>query len=110
MYQILCVLMATIACGIAVGHCQTPRASTTTITFQSSTHSDFHKLLAREAATGTVAVHASLGFPEETSEISNRTRYLHFVSANDFNASSWNRGVRNGKENSESEIEIVGCR
>ncbi len=65
MYQILCVLMATIAYGTAAGHCQAPQAGTTAITFQSSTYSDFRQLLTREAATGTVTVQASLGFPEE---------------------------------------------
>jgi len=64
MYQILCVLMATIAYGTAVGHCQAPQAGTTAITFQSATYSDFRQLLTREAATGTVTVQASLGFPE----------------------------------------------
>jgi dienelactone hydrolase len=63
MYQILCVLIATIGYGTAVGHCQ--QADTTTITFQSSTYSDFRQLLTREAATGTVTIQASLGFPEE---------------------------------------------
>jgi dienelactone hydrolase len=65
MYQILCVLMATIAYGTAVGHCQAPQAGTTAITFQSSTYSDFRQLLTREAATGTVTIRANLGFPEE---------------------------------------------
>ena len=65
MYQILCVLMATIAYGTAAGHCQAPQAGTTAITFQSSTYSDFRQLLTREAATGTVTVQASLGFPEQ---------------------------------------------
>src|SRR5262249_55518739 len=64
MYQILCVLMATIAYGTADGHCQTPQAGTTTITFQSATYSDMRQLLAREAATGAVTVNATLGFPE----------------------------------------------
>jgi dienelactone hydrolase len=68
MYQILCVLMATIAYGTAVGHCQAPQAGTTTIAFQSSTYSDFRQLLAREAATGTVTVRANLGFPEEAKD------------------------------------------
>jgi dienelactone hydrolase len=64
MYQILCVLMATIAYGTAVGHCQGPQAGTT-ITFQSSTYSGFRQLLTREAATGTVTIQANLRFPEE---------------------------------------------
>src|SRR5262252_2499334 len=64
MYQLLCVLMATIVYGTAAAHCQ----SSTTITFQSSTYSDFRQLLAREAATGTVMVRANLGFPEEAKD------------------------------------------
>src|SRR5713226_4028842 len=67
-YQILCVLMATIAYGTAVGHCQAPQAGTTAITFQSSTYSDFRQLLTREAATGTVTIRANLGFPEEAKD------------------------------------------
>jgi dienelactone hydrolase len=65
MYQILCVLLATIAYGTAAGRCQAPQAGTTTITFQSSTYSDFRQILVREAATGTVTVHANLSFPAE---------------------------------------------
>jgi dienelactone hydrolase len=65
MHQILCVLMATIAYGTAAGHCQTPRAGTTTITFQSATYSDMRQLLVRDAATGAVTVKATLGFPEQ---------------------------------------------
>ena len=42
MYQMICVLMATIAYGSAAGHCQA-----TTVTFQSSTYSDFRQLLTR---------------------------------------------------------------
>jgi dienelactone hydrolase len=64
MYQILCVLIATIAYGTAAGHCQTPQAGTTTITFQSATYSDMRQLLARQA-TGAVTVKGSLGFPEQ---------------------------------------------
>jgi dienelactone hydrolase len=64
-YQILCVLMATIAYGAAVGHCQAPQAGTTTITFQSSTYSDFRQILVREAATGTITIRATLSFPVE---------------------------------------------
>jgi hypothetical protein len=59
MYQILCVLMATLAYGTAAA--QAPQAGTPSITFQSSTYSDFRQLLAREAATGTVTVRATLG-------------------------------------------------
>ena len=68
MYQILCVLMATLAYGTAVGHCQALQEGATTITFQSSTYSDFCQLLAREAATGTVTVRANLDFPEEVKD------------------------------------------
>jgi len=68
MYQILCVLMATIAYGTAAGHCQTLQAGTTTITFQSGSYSDMRQLLAREPATGAVTVKANLGFPEQARE------------------------------------------
>jgi dienelactone hydrolase len=64
MHLRLRVLVATIACGAAVG-CQEPEAGTSQVTFQSSAYSDFRQLLAREAATGTVTVRASLRFPEE---------------------------------------------
>jgi hypothetical protein len=65
MYLSLCVLMATIAYGTAVGNCQVPQAGTDQVTFQSSTYSDFRQILAQGAATATVAVRANLGFPEE---------------------------------------------
>jgi dienelactone hydrolase len=65
MYQILCVLLATIAYGTAAGHCQTSQAGTTTITFQSATYSDMRQVLARAATTGAVTVKATLGFPEQ---------------------------------------------
>ena len=63
MYQVLCVLMAAIAYGTAVGHCQ--QAGTTTITFQSAAYSDFRQILTREAASGTLTVRAKLEFPEQ---------------------------------------------
>src|SRR6478672_9959129 len=66
MYQILCVLIATIAYGTATGHCQTPQAATTTITFQSATYGDMGQLLARQPAPGAVTVKATLDFPEQT--------------------------------------------
>ena len=59
MYQMLCVLLAAIAYGSAAGHCRA-----TTVTFQSSTYSDFRQLLTREAPAGTVMVRATLDFPE----------------------------------------------
>ena len=68
MYQILCVLLATIAYGTAAGHCHTLQAGTTTITFQSATYSDMRQLLAREAKTGAVTVKATLGFPEQVKD------------------------------------------
>jgi dienelactone hydrolase len=64
MNQLLCVLMATIVFGTAAAHCQASQAGSTTITFQSSTYSNFRQLLAREGATGTVTVRATLSFPE----------------------------------------------
>jgi dienelactone hydrolase len=63
MYQMLCVLVATIAYGSATGHCQGTQAGMTGVTFQSSTYSDMRQLLAREAATAAVTVKATLGFP-----------------------------------------------
>ena len=60
MYQMLCVLVATIVYGTATGHCEDSQAGMTALTFQSSTYSDMRQLLAREAATGTVTVKASL--------------------------------------------------
>jgi len=63
MYQMICVLMATIAYGSAAGHCQG-----TTVTFQSSTYSDFRQLLTREPAFGTVSVRANLEFPEQAKD------------------------------------------
>jgi hypothetical protein len=38
MYQMLCVLVATIAYGTAAGHCQGSQAGMTAVTFQSSTY------------------------------------------------------------------------
>jgi dienelactone hydrolase len=67
MYQILCALMAAIGYGTAA-QCQAPQAGTTAITFQSPTYSDFRQILAREAATGTVTVQATLGFPEQAKD------------------------------------------
>ena len=57
--------MAAIGYGTAAAHCQAPQTGTTTITFQSSTYSDFRQLLAQEASPGAVTVNASLGFPEQ---------------------------------------------
>jgi dienelactone hydrolase len=65
MYQMFCILIATIAYGTAAGHCQASQAGMTTVTFQSSTYGDMRQLLAREAATGAVTVKAYLGFPEQ---------------------------------------------
>ncbi|SHG05794.1 Dienelactone hydrolase [Bradyrhizobium erythrophlei] len=65
MYQMLCVLLATIAYGTATGHCQDSQAGITTVTFQSSTYNDMRQLLTHEAPTGTVTVKANLGFPEQ---------------------------------------------
>ncbi|MDP1752282.1 MAG: dienelactone hydrolase family protein [Reyranella sp.] len=65
MYQIFCFLAAMIGYGAADAQCQALQPGTTTITFQSSTYSDFRQLLAREAATGTVTLQGNLSFPEE---------------------------------------------
>ena len=68
MYLGLCILIATIAYGTAVGHCEAPQASTYQVSFQSSTYDDFRQLLAQGAATATVTVRANLGFPEEAKD------------------------------------------
>src|SRR5215831_11795828 len=65
MHQVLCVLMAMIGYGMAGPHCQAPRPSATTITFQSSTYSDMRQLLARKPETGGVTVKAYLRLPEQ---------------------------------------------
>jgi dienelactone hydrolase len=65
MYQMLCVLLATIAYGTATGHCQDTQADLTAVTFQSSTYSDMRQLLAHETPAATVTVKANLGFPEQ---------------------------------------------
>lgn len=77
MYQILCILIATFAYGTAVGNCQ---AGATTVTLQSSTYSDFRQLLTREAATGTVAVRASLAFPEAAKDRYPAVVVVHTIS------------------------------
>jgi dienelactone hydrolase len=68
MYQMLCVLLATIAYGTATGHCQDTQAGINAVTFQSSTYSDMRQLLAHEAPTGVVTVKANLGFPEQVKD------------------------------------------
>jgi len=65
MYQMICVLVATIAYGTANGHCEGSQAGMTAVTFQSSTYSDMRRILTREAATAAVTVNAYLGFPEQ---------------------------------------------
>ena len=65
MRRMLFVLMATIGFATAAAHCQAPPAGTTTITFQSSIYGDIRQVLARQAATGTVTIRASLRFPEQ---------------------------------------------
>jgi dienelactone hydrolase len=65
MYQMLCILVATIAYGTATGHCQGSQAGISTVTFQSSTYSDMRQILAHETPIGTVTVKANLGFPEQ---------------------------------------------
>ena len=79
MYLSLCVLMATIAYGTAVGHCEVPQAGTNQITFQSSTYSDFRQLLTREAATATVTVRANLGFPEQAKDRYTAVLVVHTI-------------------------------
>jgi dienelactone hydrolase len=68
MYQMLCVLVATIVYGTANGHCQGSQAGMTAVAFQSSTYSDMRQLLARQATGGAVTVKATLGFPEQAKD------------------------------------------
>jgi dienelactone hydrolase len=69
MYQLLCVLMATIAWGTATGHCQSSQdnaqAGMSAVTFQSSDYSDMRQIMTREAATRAVTIKANLGFPAQ---------------------------------------------
>lgn len=65
MYQMLCVLLSTIAYGTATGHCEGYWAGFESVAFQSSTYGDMRELLAGEAPTATVTVNASLGFPSQ---------------------------------------------
>jgi dienelactone hydrolase len=69
-YKVFCVLMAAMAYGMTAVHCQAQQAGadTTTITFQSSTYSDFQQVLSREAAAGTPTVRANLRFPEQAKD------------------------------------------
>src|SRR5258708_1540998 len=80
MYQMLCVLLATVAYGTATGHCQDSQAGITTVTFQSSTYSDMRQLLTHEAATGTVTVKANLGFPEQARDRYPAVIVVHSIS------------------------------
>ena len=78
MHGILRVLMLTVAFGTAVAHA--PQAGSRSVTFQSSTFSDFRQLLARETATATVTVRANLSFPEETRERYPTVVIVHTIS------------------------------
>ena len=61
----LFAIIATIALAAAEGRAQAPPAGPTQVTLQSGTYADFRQLMAREAPTGTVAVRATLQFPDE---------------------------------------------
>ena len=65
MYQILCVIVATIAYGTADGHCQDAQAGITAVTFQSASYGDMRELMVREPVGGAVTVKANLGFPDQ---------------------------------------------
>jgi dienelactone hydrolase len=80
MYRILCVLLATIGVGSAAAHGQAPQPGTTATAFQSSTYSDFRQLLTREAATGTVTIPATLGFPEQKKDRYPAVVVVHTIS------------------------------
>jgi dienelactone hydrolase len=60
--------MAMIGYGATAGHCQTPQAGSTAVTFQSSSYSGFRQLLAREAAAEPVTVRAKLAFPDQAKD------------------------------------------
>src|SRR3954470_7372910 len=79
MYQMLCVLIASLVYGTAAGHCQDPQAGLTAVTFQSSSYSDMRQLLAREP-TGTVTVKATLGFPEQVKDKYPAVVVVHAIS------------------------------
>jgi dienelactone hydrolase len=80
MYQMLCVLVATIAYGTASGHCQSSQTGVSEVTFQSSTYSDFRQLLAREPATATVTIPAKLGFPDQKKDRYPAVIVVHTIS------------------------------
>jgi dienelactone hydrolase len=71
--------MAMIACGTVTAHAQAPTAGTATISFQSSVYSDFRQVTAREAATGTVTIRASLRFPEQVRDRYPAVVVLHTI-------------------------------
>ncbi|MBS0530875.1 MAG: dienelactone hydrolase family protein, partial [Proteobacteria bacterium] len=79
MYQILCVLVATLVYGAAAGHCQSSEDGMMAVTFQSSTYGDMRQLLAREA-TAAVTVKATLGFPEHISDPAPAVIIVHGIS------------------------------
>ncbi|GLR87022.1 dienelactone hydrolase family protein [Bradyrhizobium iriomotense] len=80
MRRVLCVLTAMIVFGAAAALCQAPQAGTTTITFQSSTYSDFRQLLMREAPNGTVTIRARLDFPDEARDRYPAVIVVHTIS------------------------------
>jgi hypothetical protein len=55
-------MIAVTAFGTGIAHGQ---ARLSQVTFQSSSYTDFRRLLLREAPTATVTVSATLGFPDE---------------------------------------------
>lgn len=65
MRRILSVLIAALVMGTTTARGEAPRPPATTITFQSSTYSDFGQILRREQPTGSVTLKARLEFPEE---------------------------------------------
>jgi dienelactone hydrolase len=65
--MLLCawVLIAATAIATAIGNCQVPQAGPIQVTFQSTSYEDFRQFLARQPASKTVTVPATLSFPDQ---------------------------------------------
>jgi dienelactone hydrolase len=75
----LLVTMAAVLLGTATACGQPPGAGPDRVTFQSGTYADFRQLQAREAPTATVAIPATLSFPEEAKERYPAVIVLHTI-------------------------------
>jgi dienelactone hydrolase len=76
LYRCLSVAMAAIACGTAAVPGLAAEARSSQVSFQSASYVDFRQLLSREAPAATVAIRATLSFPDEV-----RDRYPAVVVA-----------------------------